>query len=350
MLNIGITTHKDIIRNIQIADPFSGTGTTLFESIKYSDCKVSTSDLDPLTTILINDNARFFSMNRVQLIALKNMLMDAPESDVSLAHLVGLYDKCANLFENIRGGEIIASGDDLRKLQSLTFNDRFLFYFLLRTQINAIASIVSERVEFLAAYKIEVSKFVKTLTRYIKLLDRVKRGGLRGGRTDKFLRYVDKYSTAVMVNPSAIAEAATRLEQPKFKHEIRGVKDLPQDHYHLIVTDPPYGFNAAADIGELAELYDTAIQRLLSSTHNDAQILIALPDRSYSGKTSPVFTHKEVVIQQFLTNAQDKKYKREILSNVQSIPLPEVYQPPYYWESARALRRSILHLRVKRRT
>lgn len=348
MLNIGVTARRVAQSRFDVVDPFSGTGTTLFESIKYSDCRISTADIDPLTAILIRDNADFFSKNQKQINDLKEALIDGKEGN--LGKLFNVYMKCAKLFENIKGGEMSASPEDVSLLEAMSYSDRFRFYFLLRTHINATASIATQRQEFDAAYRSEVMKFVKTIDRYLVLLDRVNQSGRRRTKKNKFLYFVDKYSVGMMIDPKAIADARSRLKQPLFKHHIRGVEDLPEDQYDLIVTDPPYGFNATTDIGDLAKLYDTAILRLLKSTKSDAQILLALPDRSYSGKTSPVFTHKEVVIQQFLTNAQNHSHNREILTNVQSIPLPAVYQPPYYWESAKALRRSIVHLRIKRRS
>jgi hypothetical protein len=79
---------------------------------------------------------------------------------------------------------------------------------------------------------------------------------------------------------------------------------------------------------------------------NDAgQIVMALPDKSFSGKFSPFFTHKEMVVQQFITEAQN--LKKEIVTAAEVLPSRELFCPPYYWESERALRRSIVHLRIR---
>jgi hypothetical protein len=60
------------------------------------------------------------------------------------------------------------------------------------------------------------------------------------------------------------------------------------------------------------------------------------------GRRSPFFTHKELVIQQILSIAEQAK--REVIIPAYSVPQQkDLFHPPYYWESERAL----LHFRIQ---
>src|SRR5205807_5703993 len=115
-----------------------------------------------------------------------------------------------------------------------------------------------------------------------------------------------------------------------------------------IVTDPPYGFNTDDDLQSLAELYVTAIGKMILALKQDGHLVLCLPDRSHTGRRSPFFTHKELITQQVLSLAERAVPKREVIIPAYAVPKQkDLFRPPYYWESERALRRAILHFRVR---
>lgn len=128
--------------------------------------------------------------------------------------------------------------------------------------------------------------------------------------------------------------------------EVRKVEDLPEDFCDVIVTDPPYGFNTNEQIADLAELYVKMIDRMVLALRRDegGQIVIAVPDWSHTGRQLPLFALKGLITQQILIAA--KRRSKDIMGSAH-VTHPHFSRPPYYWESDRALRRAILHFRIK---
>jgi len=95
----------------------------------------------------------------------------------------------------------------------------------------------------------------------------------------------------------------------------------------------------------LAELYSQALMVIVDAPKSGGQLVLCLPDQSYTGRAIPFFTHELFVQRQIQVIAE--RLGREVTK----VPV-EPRQPraspeaPYYWESERALRRAILHLRI----
>ena len=70
---------------------------------------------------------------------------------------------------------------------------------------------------------------------------------------------------------------------------------------------------------------------------------MSLPDESYSGKHSPWFTHKEMVIAKF--HFASHELGRKMFNYSEINPRKDLFNAPYYWEAQRALRRSIINLK-----
>jgi tRNA G10 N-methylase Trm11 len=118
----------------------------------------------------------------------------------------------------------------------------------------------------------------------------------------------------------------------------------------VVITDPPYGFNTDDNPEELARLYSAVIERMISALKDEGQLVLCLLDRSHTGRRSPFFTHKELITQQVLSIAEQATPKREVIIPAYAVPQQrQIFRAPYYWESERALRRAILHFRIRDR-
>jgi tRNA G10 N-methylase Trm11 len=128
---------------------------------------------------------------------------------------------------------------------------------------------------------------------------------------------------------------------------VRNARSLPKPKFDVIITDPPYGFNTEGKPEVLARLYSRAIRVMIQALKEEGQLVIALPDWSHTGRQVPFFAHKEFVTQQVLVAAEE--LGREVFSAAYMAPSPgSMFKPPFYWESDRALRRAVLHFRIRK--
>src|SRR5262249_2650411 len=113
-----------------------------------------------------------------------------------------------------------------------------------------------------------------------------------------------------------------------------------------IITDPPYGFNVESEVDQLANLYAKALEVMIRSLRDGGQLVFAVPDWSHTGRHLPSFTQKNFITHQVLIAAE--KAKKEVFTTAYQAPQGKLpIEPPYYWESERALRRAILHFRFR---
>lgn len=78
----------------------------------------------------------------------------------------------------------------------------------------------------------------------------------------------------------------------------------------------------------------------------NGDLILCLPERSHSGRYSPAFTHRELVVHQLYLSAND--LGRELIFPRDGVRDGEaLHSSEYYWESPKALRRSVVHVRVR---
>lgn len=339
-----------------ICDPFVGTGTTILELAKYDNVKGVGRDISPLSEIVINDNRRIFSSTLTDLqneVAFLKSDLDPsasfPLTITPSTHFVKafveMHDKFFELFT--KDGVVVVDLDDeemvneaalAKSLGEYSDRERLIFYLLLKTlrrNEGALHRGTLQR-EWHGRFLKEKERAERNLADLVRIyskhiIDRV----------GSILVIQDGYSLGCTIAPDAVL--ADRLTINKSGES--NVESLEDNKYDVIIADPPYGFNTQKRVAGLARLYKAMIPRMIRSLKDGGQLVITLPERSYIGRRSPFFTHKEMVTQQVLNAAQEVDL--EVVKS--SVPEPtSLFKPPYYWRSERALARSILHFRFRR--
>jgi len=378
MINIAVSEIEKIYKagnqNVKIHDPFAGTGTIFLECLKNKIIDPTCSDIDPLLNILLRDNMYILSLSYNKLRDLHTKLK-AEYNHMNM--LLNDEDEVGNTEMNKSTGWKVYFDDnlkdfwkDLSKIKNKELNIRLynsyfinksdrikrnlLFYTLARVKIKSYnlferkSGSTEEVVEDIK--KPFIKEFEKLKLQIYHLMKIRKYAELNEDeKFDHYIVYPGRYSNAITLNNSLIKKQFDQLLNKKDAC-IGGPKGSFKklnytDEFDIIITDPPYGFNVQHSLYELADFYREFIHTLVRMVKKNGQIVIALPDKSISGQISPFFTHKEIVLQQFFAEAELQN--KTIVYSTDILPNRGLYRAPFYWESEKSLRRSILHLRFK---
>lgn len=346
---------------MSVADPFVGSGTTWLELLKFPHVSCYCGDLEPIAPLVAKDNLRFFAESASELgryvdalefirQPTKDGLLASPNSAGGITgDCIKSYDwAMANLHSVPRAGQTkaLAAVRNLEKDSSPL--DRLFLYLALRTSIrhNIAFERLSEdqrKKEWVTAYSAEAEKLLDEF----KALRELREEGEAPGGDKTFARIAGTYSFSSTINRHLLLKCLAGLET-KSVVKCRDARQLPHDSFDIVVTDPPYGFNEGGENErELAAFYASIIETMvLALKKKDGQLVFAVPDWSYTGKRLPYFTFKQVITQQVLAAAE--KHNRQVYHPAISVPAPgALFRAPYYWESERALRRAILHFRLR---
>jgi tRNA G10 N-methylase Trm11 len=257
--------------------------------------------------------------------------------------------------------------NDLYKPKNNLFNEetiflyRILFYITLRTVIRHTVILEKRTGELLLkpetrlmsqenrkdwrnAYTKELITLISRLRELHKLRSR-EEFNQNNEQKQPVLTFLDTYSYGCSIGYKFLEE---KFKDNTSQIKKRDVRDIEEDSYNLIVTDPPYGLNIKEKIEDLAKLYQDAFKAIINALKDDGQLVLGLPDRSHTGRQLPFFTQKDSVRRQIIAIAENEGF--EIINTLSEVPEPkEIFQAPYYWESERALRRAILHFRFRRK-
>jgi hypothetical protein len=348
---------------ISIADPFLGSGTTWLEMLKYPQATCNCGDLETMVQLLTQDNLDFFSATADQLQeyieALQFVLapstaelLESPSSagGKGATHLKAYSWAIENHFRifETRNGNKSAAKKALRLISHAPLRNRLFLYVALRTTVRH--HLAFERVpearrrgEWTIAYRNESQKL---LDEFIALQELRNAADKEPAANEAIIGFAGKYSTCQTINTAWLRKNISNVD---LKRQIKCVdaKKLKKGHYDIIVTDPPYGFNEAGeDQRKLASFYASIMEILVLALKKDGQLVFAVPDWSHTGKHLPYFTYRQVITQQVLVAAE--RNRREVFSSALAVPGPgSLFRPPYFWESDRALRRAILHFRIR---
>jgi tRNA G10 N-methylase Trm11 len=346
-------------KRTRLADPFAGTGTVWLESLKFlPDVDPYCADLSPLAPLLADDNLRFFSYNENELadlvlkleLVVKTLENNAKTSEEKTA--LSDYERTQKLAKDYLDNENLYPKHKKiteKKIQNEEYFPRFLFYIGLRAAIRHGVAIKRKKEIFKNAFLHET----KILIDQIKLFHKLKREE-NNSKKEKgmFSEFIGEYSLSTCIS----SEQLNMIFREKYESvSIAKVETRDAQFYttskpsiDLIVADPPYGFNTDDNFAKLAEIYVKSIRNMLKNLSDNGQLVLCLPDSSYTGRSIASFSTKRWVISQVLAEAQSQGF--EAICEAQVLPsIGNLSAPPYYWESARALRRAIVHFRFQRR-
>jgi tRNA G10 N-methylase Trm11 len=333
---------------IRLIDPFGGSGTMLLESLKRSDIVAESGDIEVLSNLVAKDNLAFFRKSVSEVEKLRDGLKKYLSLDALLDALTSThaekdhpdFAKAKSEMDSALQSATTATDIGLSnaaKIEQLSYEQRLIFYVLLRTRLRHIAELSERRTAWPAAFMPELFNLVLRLNSHIAFLKLAASKTI----TDNDVPYaIGDYSKICWLNLDD--------KQSSREDSIRKIDatQLPKDTYDVIITDPPYGFNTKEEDIKLIELYRKFIWRAVAALRDGGQLVICCPHYSYSGRHVPVFIQPEFVIQQILMAASD--HNKVARSELFSLP-SELHglKPPYYWEAPTALQRSILHFRFQ---
>ena len=333
---------------VVLADPFMGTGTIWLEALKDKRVRVDGGDMAPIAPLLAADNAHFFSASPQQLGSYLKLLEEILGSDFDpSSHSAAArgYSYAAELTRSVgEGASVLSSAKVATAIASKSPVERLLVYIALRTALRHIAAFDRESENWLTAFRHETEVLAAQMKNLRKLREMERSPA---GQTGTILTLEGDYSTHCTINPEEIAAWSTYERAASVIH-VRDARELRPHSCDVVICDPPYGFNVGHDAAALARLYTEVIRAIMYALKDDGQLVVCVPEHSYTGRPLVYFTDKEVIVQQVLTLAEE--CRREVISPAKSLPPPaSLMRAPYYWESDRALRRSILHFRLRKR-
>jgi hypothetical protein len=352
-------------------DPFCGSGTFLFEGIKFPDIDFCGSDLSEIACLITQDNFDIIiKKSCAEIEQLCSELQECQNTDVIWDVKKFIESKCVKRDED---SEIIISKRAVKDLRGRGILFRLLFYSWLRvymeyisepagnpeaaTDINNQGGSDHSQQKRKREYRYESMKTkgyqknrlcdaINNLRTRLDELRKLRFNEERGDATEMrefrcFLDDVD-YSKVVTLSSSYLKEKRLAVKSGG-KWDISKLKENTK--HDLVVTDPPYGINMP--VRDLHEIYQKALQRMIQVLRRDGQLVFCVPMRSRTGRRIPYFIHPRFVIRLVLSAAA--KENREVIGQMSPVPgsFGEMIRPPYYWEAPKSLRRAILQFRVQ---
>ncbi len=364
---------------LSVADPFVGTGTSLLETLRFRNMLFHGSDIDPVSELLVEDNLAFFRSSPEAIVSIANHLSRA-KAQLELALRNDTTDRVEDtdifkiaiaLFDTEALADEACSIDSLppatasRLPQSLP--DRLLAYVALRASKRGSARFVrktpSTNIHWGEACLSELQVLlaeVGSLSQLheLKLLDEKETDALLhgygyvNGCPHTVVLLHDEYSIGAMPREQRVS-CDSQNGAFQNRYTLAGGKDSADEAtwtdnaFDIIVGDPPYGFNSPAEALKLAELYRAFSRHALRALKDGGDLVLCLPELSHSGRYSPPFTHRGLVIQH-LHAAAGELERQLIFPEEKVLGADALCRGHHYWESERALRRSILHVQVRR--
>ncbi|HZY79759.1 MAG TPA: hypothetical protein VFE50_09560 [Cyclobacteriaceae bacterium] len=352
LLNIA----RPIAKGGVICDPFAGTGTTWMEVKRLGlNNDVICSDLSAIATTLLEDNMEFFCLSTADLKELhKNLEMCTPSGEANQIRIefddyrtIGPYQKVKELLAALKKEqrdekhEFELSEQFVEQLLALPFLTRIIFYIGLRAELRYQGSFERKSLTFEEAFKKSKDKLLDQIQMFIELKEEVLADDARI-EGPLFHKSIATYS--YKLTPSIVFQDIKNFakEISTGMISMRDACALTRNSVDLIICDPPYGFNTAEDNSQLASLYDKFLDAAIDGLKSKGQLIICLPAESYTGRDLPFCTRSDLVSRQILVKAHKKN--RLVYRRADSLPYSWL-APPYYWESERALKRTILHFR-----
>ena len=374
---------------MKILDPFGGTGSVFLETQKYKSAECLCRDYEPMSHFLLMDNLKFFGLKSNELEEIRDGLAKLSERiktpgiqelshNTEVTALYNRYTIASRLaIKTIEAGHgefslRNSSGSNDTELEAwlngCEFLDRLLLYLSVRAQTRKAVAIKRKVMTFETSFLKQTEELSNQIEKLIELYkaDETSQQAIRVYRNVNISFSAGRYSARSIITPDRFRQIYSIYFAPKktipndsrhTPHEPRGMEiqdaceslSRDQESYDVIISDPPYGINTEHDEEKLSRIWSQSIRSMLTALKpNGGQLVLCLPERTYIGKNLEFFIGKDFVIRQILAVADSLKL--DVITPASVVPEPvTLFQPPYYWESARALRRSIVHFRFRAR-
>lgn len=349
-LNLAIETEMTGV----LVDPFSGSGTTAMEGLKFPNLITRGSDLDPLSADTARFNEQILALSSAKLLALRDFVVvlsrvvDGSESGLiaqasgpSLEEAKKVLDWALALARNDRA----TPGN----LDELALHEQAAYFLSHKARAREMTPIWRKILqgENRAVGDLSNQILVRTLedaVRYFEQLEHLASRDWTSHPQVPSLQTADGepsgYSRMVTVASRVLAEGRSTY----FVMPLNDESDLTPANF--IVCDPPYGVNTSEDVDTLAELYDTMICKCLEALAvAGGSLVLCLPEQTFSGRPSGSFTHRKMVELALQVHAADGQIRTRPRA-IRAYGLDETYRSKYYWRSRHALERTVLHYEV----
>lgn len=340
-------------RRVAVVDPFVGSGTTWLSAAKFAEAEAKCGDALPISADLVRDNLDLITRGRGELDQLVETLdglhvaLSSDGAADSAGFLLGPSTEMETAYNRARGlvlehleSRRLWSAAFLAEFRSIDELTRIAFYIGLRAGVRHLNAFRRRAESWVDGYLLELSVLRRQLSR---LQDIRKHGGSTVGDAPSRLRVTKRVSYSEVVSID-YDQYRSMLGAIVVRHHDVARDPLPSAD--VVLADPPYGFNTEEDVVALASLYRAFCQKAVDAALPNGQLVICLADRSFTGRRSPFFTHKEYLVGELHAVAFDRDV--ELVEGDEALAgSPGLFRPPYYWESGRALRRAVLHYRIR---
>jgi 16S rRNA G966 N2-methylase RsmD len=348
------------VQTVNIYDPFCGTGTTAFEAIKFSSVSMTYNDLSSIGDIMLKDNLEFFALNKEDLEHTKKILtelsnrnsseynpvsgkLEAPNDFQAMLDLLVKVKKTKADTEQSDDEWFDIPNEIVHEFQKLSRDQKLRFYIALRTEIRHVNARENRWTD---AYVNEAKMLTKQTVDFLELR---KRQDANHSKFGEFDCIEATYSKACTINPKVFAAENWTKKLKIFKQDARNLPDEQmREAIDLVITDPPYGFNNDMKAEKLADILTKTLDAIFSALKGKSQLVISLPEHSHSGKKIPLFATKMWITEQILGKAEKAGF--EVVNTAEILPrIGNLFHPPYYWNSEKALKRTILHFFLRKK-
>jgi len=190
------------------------------------------------------------------------------------------------------------------------------------------------------ALRKSINEMLNQIKMLIELKNEISKSSIKDDGLENYIKVLGTYSIKLIPK---LVTSTNVVDNEYIINEIKSgidARNLEPDSNDLVICDPPYGFNTTENEDELAELYSEFIEKAIISIKPFGQLIMCLPYESFTGRSLPYCTKKDLVSRLIIIKAH--QLNRLIYSP--SLSYPQAFHlPPYYWESDKALRRVIIH-------
>jgi hypothetical protein len=379
-----------------VLDPFFGTGTTLFDAaLRFKDAVIIGFDRDPMAAIAALDNAHFFGLGadslrqKIELVRAGLSLLDKAKNFEDLRESVAqatsqqsrppshtaIFANALSILDThiIKPSQLTQTPLSLAIKKTVfspeldkgafigndgAFDTRLLLYVMWRALSLGTFSIRDSVENVLLVLRKELCRTLKEIEH---LKDRVTLNPTE--RIDGFCQSTGLYSHSLYVAPESMENIyhsikTLTVEQMEEKGDVASwepgvwliqVKDsidaltLVKGKVDILLTDPPYGFNAEEE-GEhaLMKSFGKLSDLLVQALRPGGQIAMVLPAFAKNGRQIPFYETGGTITRQLIAAGQ--RAGKGFVTQADTVPKPkELFSRPYYWVSTTVLERRILH-------